>query len=84
LTEPTDQMRAFDLLAPAGICMESGVGEDYKELARARLTRQRTSTAGAMITREARVDRARAAATKRWQRVLTSDATRDTVEVEAE
>jgi len=32
----SDEVRAFDLTAPAGISMASGVGEDYKELARAR------------------------------------------------
>lgn len=32
----SDEVRAFDLMAPEGISMESGVGEDYKALARER------------------------------------------------
>ena len=32
----SDEVRAFDLTAPAGISMASGVGEDYKALARER------------------------------------------------
>ena len=56
----TDEVRAFDLAAPAGICMQSGLGEDYLALARARGGRVCTGPEFAFITNSAKARKRKA------------------------